>query len=160
MYFRRLVNTALSMSSALLLVPAAVQAGTMSGSGHNANQNISTEVEKLPDGRTLMMTHDASVIMGNNKGNPFHLASLDCYATYIVAADGNSGNGNGYCHGVDKDNDIWWITFSGDFTGGTWAFTGGTGKFDGISGGGTYTPAAQVHGGRSLNMWDGTWQMK
>jgi hypothetical protein len=139
---------------------ATSQAEKMTGSGHNANQNVSTQVTKLPDGRSLMAIHDASIIMGNNQGNPFHLTTLDCYSTYIAAADGNSGNGNGYCHGVDKDGDVWWITFGGDFGGGTWAFTGGTGKFDGISGGGTFKPVSQMQGGRSLSVWDGTWDMK
>jgi hypothetical protein len=132
---------------------SACHAQKMSGSGHNANQNVSTQTTKLPDGRTLMAIHDAAVIMGNNQGNPFHLTSLDCYSTFIAAPDGNSGNGNGYC-------DVWWITFGGDFGGGKWAFTGGTGKFEGIAGGGTYKPAAQMHGGRSLSVWDGTWEMK
>jgi hypothetical protein len=130
------------------------------GSGHNANQNISTETSQLPDGRTLMRTHDSSVIMGNNPGNPFHLASLDCFATYVLAADGNSGNGGGYCDGVDQGGDVWMITFGGDLGGGKWQFSGGTGKFDGITGGGSYKAAAQVPGGRSLTTWDGTWQMK
>ena len=47
------------------------------------------------------------------------------------------------------------VTFSGDYV-----FTGGTGKFDGITGGGKYKPAAQLEGGRSLSVWDGSWEMK
>jgi len=143
-----------------LVFVGGVQAGEkMTGSGHNANQNISTETKTLPDGRLMMRIHDASVIMGNNKGNPFHLSSLDCFSTFIATADGASGQGGGYCHGLDKDSDTWWIDFSGDFAGGTWSFTGGTGKFEGITGGGTFSGAAQLEGGRSLSTWEGRWEM-
>jgi hypothetical protein len=144
----------------VVLVPVSALAGKMTGSGHNANHNVSTETKKLPDGRLLMRMHDANVIMGNNPGNPFHMTSLDCYSTFIATADGASGKGGGYCQGLDKDGDLWWIHFQGDFTGGTWTLMGGTGKFDGIKGGGTYKPVAQLEGGRSMTVWDGTWEMK
>jgi len=141
-------------------LPLAASAGKMTGSGHNANQNVSTETTKLPDGRLRMRIHDAAVIMGNNPGNPFHLTTLDCFSTFVANADASAGAGTGYCQGQDKGGDIWWITYNGDFTGGTWTFTGGTGKFDGITGGGTYKPVAQMEGGRSLSVWDGSWEMK
>ena len=142
-----------------LAVPAA-HAGKMSGSGHNAVQNVSTEVKKLPDGRQLMRLRDSQIIMGNNPGNPFHMTTLDCFSTFITAPDGSAGNGTGYCQGMDKDSDLWWITWQGDFNGGTWQFTDGTGKFKGIKGGGTYKPGVALEGGRAVNTWDGTWEMK
>lgn len=132
----------------------------MTGSGHNANQNVSTDTKKLPDGRLLMQIHDAAIIMGNNPGNPFNQTSLDCFSTFVAAADGSTGEGGGYCHGVNKDGEVWWINFKGDFTGGTWEFLGGTGKFAGITGGGKYKPVTQLEGGRSLSSWDGSWEMK
>ena len=143
-----------------LTFAGAAQAGEkMTGSGHNATQNISTETKTLPDGRLMMRIHDAIVIMGNNPGNPFHLSSLDCFSTYIATADGTAGQGAGHCHGLDPDGDAWWIGFSGDFSGGTWNLITGTGKFDGIAGGGTYQVAAQLEGGRSLSTWEGSWEM-
>lgn len=137
-----------------------VQAGKMSGTGHNANHNVSTETSKLADGRVMMRMRDANVIMGNNAGNPFNQTPLDCYSTFVASPDMSSGKGGGYCNGIDKDGDVWWISFQGDFGGGTWKFLGGTGKFDGISGGGNYKPVVQMEGGRSISVWDGTWDMK
>ena len=155
------VICAVAVLAAGASVASAVHAGQkMNGSGHNANQNVSTETKKLADGRMLMRIHDAVVIMGNNPGNPFHLTSLDCFSTFIATPDAKSGNGGGYCQGLDKDGDAWWISFRGDFAGGTWTFIGGNGKFEGVTGGGTYKPVAQMEGGRSLSVWDGTWELK
>ena len=154
------VLVGLPIALALCTAGVALAGQKMSGSGHNANHNVSTETTKLPDGRLMMRLHDANIIMGNNPGNPFHLTSLDCFSTFIATPDGKSGTGGGYCQGLDKDGDVWWINFQGDFGGGAWAFIRGTGKFEGISGGGTYKPAAQLEGGRSISTWDGTWEMK
>ncbi len=160
MKMRTLFSLFTASALGLAFVGTAQAGEKMTGSGHNATQNISTETKTLPDGRLMMRIHDAAVIMGNNKGNPFHLSSLDCFSTFIATADGTSGQGSGYCHGLDKDSDAWWIDFSGDFSGGTWSFIGGMGKFEGISGGGTFKSAAQLEGGRSLSTWNGSWEMK
>jgi hypothetical protein len=37
---------------------------------------------------------------------------------------------------------------------------GGTGKYEGITGGGTTTPLAQMADGRTAITWDGHWTMK
>lgn len=160
MKVRKTVTILASFACLSSAASIAVAGEKMTGSGHNANQNVSTDVMERADGGSVMRLHDASVVMGNNAGNPFHLSSLDCYSTYVLPSGAENGPGAGYCDGIDQDGDVWWITFKGDFAGGMWNISGGTGKFDGMTGGGSYTAAAQMEGGRSFTTWDGTWETK
>jgi hypothetical protein len=77
----------------------------------------------------------------------------------LISADGST-DGHGYCDAVDADGDRWWIWWNNTPESNRWGFIGGTGKYEGIKGGGTTTPLAQMADGRAAITWNGSWTMK
>ncbi len=146
---------------ALAAAPAPMaQAQTVTGSGWVTYVPHSTETLVLPDGNTLERSHLKGVVIAADPEVPFHLSSQDCSGTNVLGSDGAPLLGSGYCEGVDRDGDVWWIWWRNAPDGDTWGFTAGTGKYEGIEGGGTTQPQFQGSDGRFVISWEGTWQMK
>lgn len=143
-----------------LAVSSSIQAAEVKGSGSLIYVPVASETSKLPDGRIVQRSHIKGIVRADDTNVSFHLASEDCSGTTVIAADGNTAVGNGYCDAVDKDGDVWWLSWHSGPDGDTWAFIGGTGKYEGIKGGGTTKLEIRWPDGRLAMRWDGTWQMK
>ena len=121
----------------------------------------STDVDKMTllDGTTLLNTHDKGFLVGNEPSNPMDGNCHDCFATWILAADGSVIQRKGHCVGIDRAGDTWTIWF-GEGKPGTWGFIGGTGKFKGMVGGGTFDLVHKWSDGRYAITWEGSWEKK
>ena len=138
---------------------APAEAGEESGSGTVTYAPAAVDNTQLPDGGMMQRSHIMGIVLADDPSNSIHLASQDCFGTTLIAADGTA-NGHGYCDAVDTDGDRWWIWWNNTPESNKWGFIGGTGKYEGIKGGGTTTPLAQMADGRSAITWNGHWTMK
>lgn len=118
---------------------------------------VSSETTKQADGKTVLRDHSKGVVLSTDPTASIHLSTQDCYGTNLMGTDGKPMMANGYCDGIDKDGDIWWIWWHDGADGNRWGFIGGTGKYDGVKGGGTTTPIAQFPDGRVVIHWEGSW---
>ena len=139
-------------------VAAPATAGDEMGSGTVTYAPAMVETVELPNGGMMQRSHIMGIVLADDPSNSIHLASQDCFGTTVVSADGTAV-GNGYCDAVDANGDRWWIWWHNSPDANTWGFMGGTGKYEGIKGGGTTTPLAQMADGRTAIMWDGHWTM-
>jgi len=91
---------------------------------------------KLDDGRVISRDHMRGMVDDHDDGSPIDGSTHDCFGAIVFAPDGKTfQEGHGYCDGVDKDGDVWWLSWSTDGPGESiWSITGGTGKFEGASG--------------------------
>ena len=83
----------------------------------------------------------------------------DCLGGSIIGPNGDTGNGAGYCDGIDKDGDVYFIWYRNDGADRRWGFLGGTGKFAGVDGGGTTEVVGGTPHGRVVVKWQGKWTM-
>ena len=117
------------------------------------------EMIALANGRSLLRLRQSGILLDDDPDSPFHLATQDCQASMVVAADGSTEITRGHCDSVDADGDIWWISFLNTSDGQTYETPGGTGKFAGLEGRGTTAAQVQLPDGRSTVRWDGRWQI-
>jgi hypothetical protein len=132
----------------------------MSGGGHVSFAMESSETFELGNGKSARRSVFSGVVIGNEPDNPFHMGSQDCFGTYVLGDDGQVEVAQGFCDGIDKEGDVWWLWWTEDPTGLKWKLTGGTGKFEGLTGGGETQPGAQWGDGKFVSVWQGTWTMK
>lgn len=142
------------------LVTTSAVAAEFKDSGTVTYVPISTAVTKLANGGSLIKSHIKGVILANDTANPIHLSAQDCDGAAILAATGQQIAASGSCHAVDADGDVWTLWYHNSAAGNNWGVIGGTGKYDGMTGGGTTTPIADLADGRFVISWDGAWQMK
>ncbi len=135
-------------------------AAEVKGSGTVTYVPVATAVTKLASGGSLIKSHIKGVILANDTASPIHLAAQDCDGVTILAASGQQTAAAGSCHAVDADGDVWTLWYHNSAAGNNWGVIGGTGKFDGITGGGTTSPMANLPDGRFVISWDGALQMK
>ena len=135
------------------------QAKKEKGSGRGMYTSVEVDSMKLANGTTLVNTRDKGFLVGNEPGNPFDGNCHDCFATWILAADGSVIQRKGHCVGVARDGDTWTIWF-GEGKPGTWGFIGGTGKFKDMVGGGTFDLVHKWSDGRYDITWEGSWEKK
>jgi hypothetical protein len=145
------------MVMAGIALPAA--AGEESGAGTVTYGPANVENTQLPDGSLMQRSHIKGIVLCDDTDNFMHLVAQDCFGTTLVSPSGEA-TGNGYCDAVDGDGDRYWIWWHNSPKGNKWGFMGGTGKFDGVKGGGTTTPLAQMADGRTAITWEGTWSSK
>jgi beta-xylosidase len=159
-----MVRTAVSIISASLVAGAWLASSALAaeymGSGTVTYVPASTAVTQLAGGRSLIKSHIKGVILSNDTANPIHLSAQDCDGATILAADGKQIAASGSCHAVDTDGDVWTLWYHNSAAGNNWGVIGGTGKYDGMTGGGTTSPLADLPDGRFVISWDGAWQMK
>jgi hypothetical protein len=148
-------------SAAILAAMAAtpaLAAETKAG-GTATYVTVSSDSQKLADGRTLVTLRQDGVIRDNDPQSPLNLSAHDCMGTIAIAADGKSSVGGGSCTATDKDGDIWWLWWTSAGATGAWGAFAGTGKYAGISGGGTITYDANLPD-RIAVTYSGTLTMK
>src|SRR5215211_6411611 len=100
------ISKTLGLSIAAMLVIASattVHAAEIKVSSTVTYVTVSEDSTKLNDGRTVTRLHDKGIVLDKNTESPLHLALQDCFATVIVASDGKSIDGAGYCDNFDKD---------------------------------------------------------
>jgi hypothetical protein len=115
-------------------------------------QHRSDEFE-LRDGSKGYRTWNKGVVTAEDPETPFHMSAQDCVGTTIVSADGEVASAGGYCDGIDRQGDVWLISWYDGY----WTFLGGTGKYASIKGGGTTRQGPPMDGGRSIVFWTGEW---
>ena len=157
-------RTTFSVVSASLIAGALTASPTIAAeykaSGTVTYVPVSTAVRQIAGGRSVVKSHIKGVILANDTASPIHLSAQDCDGTTILAADGKQIAASGSCHAVDADGDVWTLWYHNSAAGNNWGVIGGVGKYDGMTGGGTTTPLANLPDGRFVISWDGAWQMK
>lgn len=143
--------------SAMLLSPTAF---ADKGEGQAFYEPKVLETVALADGRVISRVSLSGFVIGSNAKNPFHMVNQHCSGTSILAAGQSEPTAYGYCEGLDRDGDAFFMSWSTGPGGNTWQLLGGTGKFDGISGGGTSDTTHTWTDGKYVIDWDGTWTMK
>ena len=134
---------------------ATLRADEGRGQGQDLLVTVSSESFQLSDGRTVQRTENTGFVQGDH---PF-VGNHTCFGTSVIAADG-AVSATGYCDAYDADEDVYFWWWRGDAQGGTWGFLGGTGKFEGIEGGGTWKAGTTFPDGKSVNTWEGSWNMQ
>lgn len=139
---------------AVMLPPMALSADL---SGHVTGTSKMIQSMPLSGDRVANRMHFEVAVVTDDPANPFNLASQDCMATYVFAADGKPLGGHGYCDGITAAGDIWWISVRMD-TDGTlhWSNLGGTGALDGITASGTTRMLAEFADGKFIGRFEGT----
>lgn len=159
-----MAKTPVSILSASLmaggLLASSAIAAEYKASGTVTYVPISTAVTQIAGGRSLVKSHIKGVILANDPANPIHLSAQDCDGATILAADGQQIAASGSCYAVDADGDVWTLWYHNSAAGNDWGVIGGIGKYDGMTGGGTTSPMANLPDGRFVIGWNGTWQMK
>jgi hypothetical protein len=143
--------------AALLLAPAAF---ADKGEGQAFYEPTLLETVELADGRVLSRVKVSGFVIGSNEKNPFHMVNQHCSGTSILTTGQSEPTAYGYCEGVDRDGDVFFMAWTTGPAGNTWQLLGGTGKFDGISGGGTSATTQAWTDGKYVIDWDGSWKMK
>lgn len=151
---RMRIASYLFVTGALALAPLA-QASE--GGGTVTYVQTWSEVTKLPGGSSLQHAHLKGVILMDKADGLFHLQTQDCSGSTAINADGKVVDSAGSCTAVDKDGDVWWLSYHNGSQGNTWTFIGGTGKYKDIKGGGTSVYLLQTADGRFVNSWKGSW---
>jgi hypothetical protein len=102
---------------------------------------VSHHESKLADGSVVSRDHFRGTIKDSDSTSPLNGASHDCFGSILYAPDGEQIiEGHGTCDAIDKDGDVWWLTWKSDAPGESrWTMIGGTGKYKGLSGSGKTT---------------------
>ena len=118
----------LALVVASCAVPAAGLAAPCAGT--NINHTVTWSPTEIGKGGKLSILRFTSVIVSDDAGAPFHLASGECVGSFLFGPDGKIMSESGYCARQDKDGDVlneeW---FGGGGGKGTSKVVGGTGKF-------------------------------
>lgn len=112
---------------------------------------------ELADGSVISRVSSSGFVTSKDANNPFHMVNQVCTGTDVLAAGQSESIAYGYCEGLDRDGDMYFISWYNGPDKNTWQFLGGTGKFDGISGGGTTVNAFAWADGKYAINWKGTW---
>jgi hypothetical protein len=150
------IASGLFITGALALAPLAQAA---EGGGTVTYVQTWSEVTKLPGGRSLQRAYLKGVILMDKADGLFHLQTQDCSGSTAIGADGKVDDSAGSCTAVDKDGDVWWLSYHNGPQGNTWTIIGGTGKYKGMKGGGTSVDLVLTADGRLVNSWKGSWTM-
>jgi hypothetical protein len=155
----RTKSAAFTVGAICALTAATAHAAELKVSGTVVHVIVSSESQKLDDGRTILHVHDKAIVEANDPKSPLHLMSRDCSGTLIMDAKGNFVDGGGHCENFDKSGDGYWNTWTSTPEGNKWSVYHGTGKFEGMSGGGTSKVIANFPD-RYVITYEGTLTMK
>ncbi len=153
----------LVLISALVLTlaaPSDSRAQSVESHGYvSGTQEVMTSVP-LADGLVARRILFRAVVTGDDEKSPYHLASQDCFASYIFSDDMPVG-GRAACDGISPDGDIFWLSIEMSSDGVVhWRSTGGTGKFSNLVTSGTTRIVAQMDGGKFVGRYEGTYSSK
>jgi hypothetical protein len=143
------------------ILSSAAAAAEFKGGGSVTYATATEEIIKLSETRNLNRFHLKGVIVADDPKIPIHLSTQDCMGSVLETAEGKPISSTGSCDAIDKDGDIWWLTWTGgaDSTS-NWRVTGGGGKYQGMTGQGKSEWLVQMAEGRSVLRWNGNFKMK
>ena len=127
--------------------------------GTNINNLISWEPTEIAKGTTLATMRITSVIVSDDPGAPYHLASGECIGTFLTTPDGKT-RASGSCARKDKDGDVLneeWVSTDGSGAKGNWKNVGGTGKYASAAGTAQWE-FTQLQGKMAAVRWSGNCQ--
>ena len=136
-----------------------VRAAEITGSGTVTYVGRHIGDRPTAGGTGLGHDHLKGVILADDPENPMHMVEHDCLAGSLLGPEGDTGDGAGYCDGIDADGDVFLLWYSNRGDDRHWSFIGGTGKWDGVSGGGTTKVVGFTPDGRIVVTWEGRWTM-
>ena len=113
---------------AIFCASPAVSFGAKCG-GTNINNTVTWGPTEIGKGTKLSILRIANVIVSDDPGASFHLASGECVGSFLISPDGKTSV-SGFCARKDKDGDVLneeWASSGGGV--GTSKLVGGTGKF-------------------------------
>jgi hypothetical protein len=153
---KRLSSVLLAAGFALAVYGGIARAEEMKASGQVVYVQHRSEDFELRDGRKGLRFHNKGVVTSDQVEIPFHMSTQDCVGTTVLSTDGTIASSGGYCDGIDREGDVWLISWYNGY----WTFLGGTGKYEGVEGGGTTRQEPPMADGRSLVLWEGEWKMR
>lgn len=152
-------TTVLSLAAAgAISLPAAAAEVASSGTVTYIFRHLGDR--PIAGGNALGQDHLKAIILADDPTNPLNMTEHDCLGGSIIGPNGDTGNGAGYCDGIDKDGDVYFIWYRNDGADRRWGFLGGTGKFAGVDGGGTTEVVGGTPDGRVVVKWQGKWTMQ
>lgn len=142
----------------VLLLPLTAYADK--GEGQAFYEPTVLETVELEDGRMISRVSVSGFVTASDESNPLHMVNQRCSGTNILAAGQSEPTAYGYCEGIDRDGDMFFISWANGPDGNTWQLLGGTGRFAGISGGGTTETIFTWADGKYVINWEGTWTIE
>ena len=154
----RWIHRILLISAMLAVIPVAGAAQNTKAAGYvNGTQKVVASVP-LADGTVAKRIEFKMTVVTDDPANPIHLASQDCFATYVFSKDDKPIAGRGSCDGITADGHLWWIDIELGADGKVrWTNKGGVGKFSKLTGSGTTTVLADFPDGKTINRFEGTY---
>jgi len=150
----------LPVVSCLLLTPVA-SAETKRVAGYVGGTQKELSATPLADGTVAKRLMFSVTVVGDDATNPFHLASQDCFATYVFSKEGKAIGGKGSCDGITVGGDVWWLSIEMRPDGVVnWVNRGGTGKFANMEASGVTHMLAQFSDGKVIGRFEGTYSVK
>ena len=146
----------LMVGLALVAYRGIAHAEWMNGEGQVVYVQHRSDEFELRDGHKGLRVHDKGVLTSRQPEVPFHMSTQECLGTTVVSADGAIVSSGGYCDGIDRDGDVWLVSWYDGY----WTFLGGTGKYERIKGGGTRRQGPRMADGKSVTLWEGEWSME
>ncbi len=144
---------------ALILSPGPAAAQQMDNSGYVSGTQDVLSAIPLADGRVAQRLLFQLTVISDNPENPFHLATQDCFASYIFSDERPVG-GKAFCDGINADGDMWWLAIDVSEDGVVhWRHIGGTGKLAGIESNGATLLVAQFDDGKLIGRFEGTYTL-
>jgi len=143
--------------AAITLLPSLAYAESKVAGYVNGTKELLSTIE-LADGNIAKRVKFQVTVITDDTANPIHLASQDCFATYVFTRDDKPVGGRGSCDGISADGHIWWIDTELRPDGKVyWANRGGMGKFEDLTGSGTTTELAEFPDGKTINRFEGSY---
>jgi len=130
------------------------------GGGQAFYEPTVLETTQLADGRVVSRVSISGFVVASDPDSPFHMVNQRCSGTSILAAGESVPTAFGYCEGLDRNDNMFFISWANGPDGNTWKLLGGTGEFEGISGGGTTENIFDWADGKYVINWEGSWTIK
>jgi len=97
-------------------------------------------------------------VVTDDPDNPLHLATQDCFVTYIFSNNEEPIGGKGSCDGITVDGHLWWLAIELRPDGVVnWTNNGGIGKFSNFKASGTTKVLANFPDGKIIGPFEGTY---
>lgn len=152
-----LVHLLMIQVTAILFQPSFASAESKVAGYVNGTQEVLSSFE-LADGNIARRISFKLTVVTDDPDSPIHLASQDCFATYVFSKDDKPVGGRGSCDGISVDGHIWWLEIELRPDGSVhWVNRGGLGKFQNLTGSGTTSVLAQFPDGKSINRFEGSY---
>lgn len=143
----------------LLLVQGVVAAEPVAGYVNGTQEVI--HATTLADGNVARRIRISVTVVTDDTDNPLHLASQDCFVTYIFTPQDEPVTGRGFCDGISAAGDLWWISLE-LLPDGTikWENLGGVGRFEKLVASGTTSILAEFDDGKAIARFEGNYSFR